>query len=358
MTDGNFDRQKAEEFTGKVMGDLAATMSSAMIYLGDQLGLFKAMNGAGPLSVAQLAQKTGLQERYLREWASQMAAAGYIEYDAAGETFLLPPEHAAPLADEDSPVFLAGFYNDLPDSFNDLPRLADAFRRGGGIAFAEKGLPAVASIERGFRPGYVNFLLQQWIPGIPGVKDKLEAGAKAADIGCGAGVALCLLAPAFPNSLFTGFDNHAPSIERARENARAAGSAPNLTFEQRSALDLPQDHSFDFITTFDCIHDMADPMGAFKAIKGALKPDGTWLLVDINGGATLQDNLHPMGAMMYGFSILSCMTVSLALGGAGLGTLGLHMGKAQELAEAAGFTRFNRLEDLTNEFNAFYEIKP
>jgi 2-polyprenyl-3-methyl-5-hydroxy-6-metoxy-1,4-benzoquinol methylase len=339
------------EFAFKVVNELGAAMAAPHIYIGDRLDLFKTLAAEGPITVPQLAGKTGLQERYLREWAAAMAASGYLSYNATTQAFTLPPAHAAVLADEDSPVFVGGFAQMLPDHYAVIPGIIKAFREGGGVPYSQYTNDTFQGTERFFRPGYINFLVQQWIPAI-GFADRLAAGAKVADVGCGRGQAICTMAGAFPKSSFTGFDNHAPGIEAARTNAAKAGVTGNTRFDVRGATELPQDASFDLISTLDSLHDMVDPHGAGRSIYGALKPGGAWLIVEPNVSDKLEENLNPVGRIFYSVSMLQCMTASLAHGGTGYGAC-MGPSKVRQIAEEAGFAKFKRVA-IENPFNQYF----
>jgi len=350
------DKAKREQFINQLMGYVTGASLSGMIYVGDRVGLFKALAGAGPLSIAETAAKAGLQERYVREWLSAMAAAGIVTYDAESERFTFPEEHAAVLADENSPSFLGGFFQTTPTMMTVAPRVADAFVKGGGVPFSDYGSDLIAGIDRSNRAQFQHHLVKHWLPAMPEVVARLEAGARAADVGCGSGYPSILMAQAFPRSRFYGFDVSAESLERARADARQKGVADRVEFQRVSATALPETAKFDLITSFDAIHDMVDPRGAVRAIRRTLADDGTYMMVEVRAGETLAENLNPLGAMMYSMSTLHCMTVSLAHGGEGIGTL-MGERKARELAEEAGFTRFRRLP-IESAFNVFYEIRP
>lgn len=354
--DALMDKAKREQFINQAMGYVTGAAVSGLIYIGDRVGLFKALAGAGPLSAAETARKAGLQERYVREWLSAMAAAGIVTYDADTERFTLPEEHAAVLADESSRSFLGGFFQSTPAMLKVAPRVADAFVKGGGVPFSDYGPDLIAGIDRGNRTQYQYHLVKRWLPAMPQVVARLEAGARVADIGCGSGYPSILMAQAFPRSRFYGFDVSEESLERARADAQRQGVADRVEFQRISATDLPETPKFDFITSFDAIHDMVDPRGAVRAIRRALADDGTYMMVEVKAGDTLTENLNPLGALMYSMSTLHCLTVSLAYDGEGLGTL-MGEPKARELAEQAGFTRFRRLP-IEHAFNVFYEIRP
>jgi len=350
------DKAKREQFINQAMNYVTGTALSGMIYIGDRVGLFKAMAGAGPLSIPEAAAKTGLQERYVREWLSAMAAAGIVEYDATSERFTFPEEHAAVLADENSPSFLAGFFQNTPAMITVAPRVAEAFVRGGGVPFSEYGPDLVAGIDRSNRAQYQFHLVKRWLPAMPEVVARLQEGGRAADVGCGSGYPSILMAQAFPRSRFYGFDVSEESLERARADAQRKGVADRVEFQRVSATELPDTPQFDFITSFDAIHDMVNPRGALRAIRHALADDGTYFMVEPKAGDTLAENLGPMGAMMYSMSTLHCLTVSLAHGGEGIGTA-ISQSKVRELAEGAGFTHVRRLP-IEHLAQAFYEVRP
>lgn len=340
----------AMEFAFQLVGDLGAAFSIAHVYIGDKLGLFKTL-AVAPVTIPELAARTGLQERYLREWISAMTASGYVDYDPASERFSLPPHKAAVLAVDDSPLFIVGGAQMMPDHYAVIPRVIDAFRQGGGVPYSEYSEDVIKGTERFFRPGYVNFLVQEWIPAT-GFEQRLKDGAKYADVGCGRGIAIATLAAAYPRSRFIGYDNHAGAIEGARENAQAAGVTANASFDVVASTEIPATGDFDLISTLDSLHDMVDPEGAAKAIHAALKPDSAWFIVEPNVNARLEDNINPVGRVFYGVSVLQCMTASLAHGGAGYGAC-MGPDNIRKVAAGAGFTSIERLP-IENPFNAFY----
>jgi len=350
------DKAKREQFINQLMGYVSGAAVSGMIYIGDRVGLFKVMAGAGPLSVADTAARAGLHERYVREWLSAMAAAGIVDYDATAECFTLPEEHAAALADENSPSFLAGVFQNTPAMITVAPRVADAFVTGGGVPFSGYGPDFIAGIDRSNRSQYQFHLVKRWLAVMPQVVARLQEGGRAADVGCGSGYPSILMAQAFPNSRFYGFDVSEESLSRARSNAQQEGVGDRIEFQRVSATALPDNAQFDVITSFDAIHDMVDPRGVLRSIRRALAGDGTYFMMEPKAGDTLTENLGVMGAMMYSISTLHCMTVSLAHGGEGIG-MAISPRKIHELAEQAGFTRVRRLpiEHLTQ---TFYEVRP
>ncbi|MDX1386224.1 MAG: class I SAM-dependent methyltransferase, partial [bacterium] len=264
------DMQKVMDFAHKVVGDLSAAISGPLVYIGDKLGLFKTLADAGPMTVKELADKTGLQERYLKEWTSAMTASEYLDYDAKGQKFSLNPAQALVLAQEGSPVFVQGFFQMIPDHYNKIPKIIQAMKEGGGIPYSEYDNDTFEGTERFFKGGYLNFLVQEWLPAT-GMEERLKKGAKVADVGCGRGVAIVTMAKAFPKSQFYGFDNYGPGLETARKKAEAAGVSGNAHFEERASTDLPQTHDFDLICNFDSLHDMIDPEGCARSVHGALK---------------------------------------------------------------------------------------
>ncbi len=343
-------------FAFKVVGDLAAAMSGPLIYIGDRLGLFKALAEAGPVTVQHLAEKAGLKERYVREWASAMVAAEYLCYDPETRKVSMSPEQAMVLANEDSPVFTGGLTQMIPDHYRVVPKIMEAFRKGGGVPYTEYSEDTFQGTERLFRTGYLNFMAQQWMPAMPDVLRKLEQGARVADVGCGRGAALMQMARAFPKCRFFGWDNFGPGIDYANEMAKKEGLSDRLIFEVRSATDLPQSADFDLIMTCDCLHDMVTPEGCARSIFGALKKDGTWFCIEPNMADSLEKNISPLGRLFYSVSTLQCMTCSLAYNGAGYGA-GMGEANVRRVAQLAGFTHFRKLP-IENPFNQFFEIRP
>ncbi|MGH7932111.1 MAG: methyltransferase domain-containing protein [Candidatus Binataceae bacterium] len=355
---GNYsaiDIEKAKKAAQDVVGDVATVMHGALCYMGDRLGLFKAMMAAGPLTVDQLAAKTGLSARYLREWLGAMAAARYVEYDATAQSYLLTPEYAAALADEDSPFFIGSYFQMAQSLMMVAPNVADAFKDGKGVTQAQYPVGMFEAAERNSRVRYKHKLLRKWIPAMPQVVEALKQGGLAADVGCGGGRAAIMIAQAFPSCRVTGFDIHAESVARARRNAETAGVADRVTFEVVNGGELPAG-KFDLVSTFDVVHDAVDPLGLMKSIRRSLKPDGTYLVQEINTSADVKENIKPMGKMLYSVSTLYCMTTSLAHGGEGIGSL-MGEAKARELAAAAGFGGFTRLP-IKDDFAVLYELRP
>jgi SAM-dependent methyltransferase len=351
----DLDLEKAKQVAQTVIGDVATTVHGALCFIGDRMGLFKAMMNAGPLTVNALAAKAGLNERYVKEWLGAMAAARYVEYDDAAQTYLLTSEYAAALADEDSPFFIGSYFQMAQAAVTIAPKVAEAFKTGKGVTQAEYPAGFFESAERNSRTRYVHKLLRKWIPAMPHVVEILKAGGLGADVGCGGGRAAIMIAQAFPQSRFVGYDIHDESIERARRNAQDAGLADRVSFEVADGSRLPE-RKFDFISTFDVVHDAVDPAGLMSAIRRALKDDGTYLVQEVNVSNDVKDNIRPLGKMVYSVSTLYCMTTSLANGGAGIGTA-MGEPKAHELAAQAGFTRFTRLP-INDDFAVLYELRP
>ncbi len=353
------DADKLNLFSFLVFSKLEGALTSGMIHLGDALGLYSAMKAAeGPVSSSDLADLAGLDERWVREWAYNQAAAHIIECDA-DERFSLSDEAAAVLATPDHPAFGMGMFHRLPQTMESLRAMPQSFRTGIGHDYDSHGPEGAIGIERSFEPWNRSYLIPTVLPALDGVVDRLESGITVADVGCGAGGALLLMAERFPHSTFHGYDISAHALARAEEKKAEAG-VDNVTFHNARDEPLPSDHSIGFVTTFDCIHDMTHPPEMMEALRRAIAPDGSWLLVDIKAHETFALNAakNPMASLMYGVSVLSCMSSALSEpGGAGLGTLGLPASKAEEMAMAAGFTRFRRL-DVDHAVNAFYEIRP
>jgi 2-polyprenyl-3-methyl-5-hydroxy-6-metoxy-1,4-benzoquinol methylase len=356
------DPDKLKLFSFQLFTKLEGAVTSGMVHIGDRLGLYTALAAAGePLTSHELADRTGLHERWVREWLHNQAAAGLVSWrETDGEPrFWLGPEATAVLATPGHPAAGLGMFHRLPQTMSSLTHLPEAFRTGVGYDYDAHGEVGAEGIERSFEPWYRNFLVPVGLPALGDVVPRLEAGAKVADVGCGAGLAVRLMARAFPGSQFHGFDisQHALALARARKVEEGLG---NVYFHDAREFPLPGDGTYDLVTTFDCIHDMTHPDEVVNAIRRALKPDGVWFLVDIKALDTFEQNVrkNPMASLMYGISVFSCMASAMSAdGGAGLGTLGLSESRARAMAEAAGFTRFRRL-DIEHSVNAFYEIRP
>jgi SAM-dependent methyltransferase len=349
------DEAKLEQFMGQAVTDMGAAMNGVLVMIGGELGLWKAMAGAGPLSSVEIAERSGVAERYVREWASAQAASGYLEYDAEADTFTLPPEQAMALADEDSPVYVLGGYHVVSSAWKDREKLAERYRTGAGFGWHEHDPELFTGTEQFFRPGYQAHLVAEWLPALEGVAEKLRAGGKVADIGCGHGVSTVIMAKAFSDSEFWGFDYHDGSIARARELAAAEGAADNAAFEVASAKDYAGE-GYDLVCFFDCLHDMGDPVGAMRHVRETIDEDGTVMLVEPFAADTLTENLNPVGRVYYAASTLICTPSSLDQE-VGLG-LGAQAGEARlrAVAEEAGFTRFRRATETP--FNLVLEARP
>jgi SAM-dependent methyltransferase len=351
----SIDQAKLDEFMGRFVVDLGAAMSAALVVIGDRLGLYRAMADGTPTSAEELAERTGTDPRYVREWLSNQAAGGYVSYDPAGEAFFLTPEQSLALAQEGSPAFVPGAFQVATALTKDEEKIADAFVGRHGVGWHEHHQDLFAGTERFFRPGYAANLVSGWIPALDGVEAKLRSGARVADIGCGHGASTILMAQSFPGSRFVGFDYHEASVQRARAAARDAGLQDQVRFEVASAKQYPGD-GYDLVAMFDCLHDMGDPVGAAAHVLETLAPDGTWLIVEPYAGDRLEDNLGPVGRVFYGASTLVCTPASRDQE-VGL-ALGAQAGEARlrEVVTAGGFTRFRRATETP--FNLVLEARP
>ncbi|HEX2784473.1 MAG TPA: class I SAM-dependent methyltransferase [Ilumatobacteraceae bacterium] len=353
------DADKLKLYAFQLFSKLDGAVTAGMVHLGDQLGLYRAMKRAGtPLTTTELAQEAGLHERWVREWAYNQAAARLIDVDDA-QRFSLSPEAEAVLASPDHPAFGMGMFHRLPETMRSLVDARQSFVTGVGHDYDSHGPGGAIGIERSFEPWNNTYLLPVVLPALDGVVARLTEGAHVVDVGCGAGSAVLMMASAFPRSNFVGYDISRHALDRADEKLSEAG-LPNARFFDARESPMPSDHSAALVTTFDCIHDMTHPQQMMESIRAALADDGTWLLVDIKALDTFEQNMrkNPMAALMYGISVLSCMSSALSEpDGAGLGTLGLSANKARQMAEHAGFTRFRKL-DIDHSVNAFYEVRP
>ena len=349
------DEARLEAFVGQAVADLGAAISGLLLHIGDRLGLYKAMAGAGPMTSAELAARTGTAERYVREWLGNQAAGGYVRYDPAEGTFELPPEQAMVVADEDSPVFLGGAFESIASCYADHAMFVAAFRTGAGVGWPEHDDRLWSGVLRLFRPGYAAHLVDEWLPALDGVVEKLHWGANVADVACGLGASTIIMAEAFERSTFAGFDSHEPSIAAARRAAAEAGVQYRTRFEVAPARELP-DNGYDLVCLFDCLHDVGDPVGAALRIRQVLAPDGTLMVVEPLAGEGLEDNLNPVGRAYYGLSAVTCRPASLAQE-AGRG-LGAQDGEAQlgGVLREAGFTRVRRATQTP--FNLVLEARP
>ncbi len=348
------DTDKLNAFMGKMVGDLGAALNASLILVGDKLGLYKTLAEKGPMNSAELAQTTGTAERYVREWLATQAASGYVDYDAETRKFSMQPEQALALANEDSPVFMGAVGNLVAATFLDEPKVSEAFKSGRGVGWNRRSECLFCGTARFFRTGYKHHLVQEWLPALDGVMEKLERGASVADVGCGHGVSTRLMAEAFPRSRFVGFDYHEASIEAARLAARQAGLAERVTFEVASAKTFPG-RGYDLICFFDCLHDMGDPVGALKHVHEALAPDGTCMLVEPYANDRLEDNLNPVGRVYYAASTMICTPASLDQEvGLALGAQAGE-GRLREVARQAGLSRFRRATETP--FNLILEAR-
>jgi 2-polyprenyl-3-methyl-5-hydroxy-6-metoxy-1,4-benzoquinol methylase len=342
-----------EQFMGKMLGDMGAAMSGALVVLGDRLGLYRTLAQSGPMTASELAERTGTSERYIKEWLAAQAAAGYVNYLPAKHQYLMSDEQKMVFADENSPACMVGAYEVVTAAYHDVPKLEEAFHTGKGVGWHEHHPCLFKGTERFFRPGYVANLVSSWLPALTGVVDKLNKGAKAADVGCGHGASTILMAKAFPKSQFVGFDYHAASIDSAKKAAKEAGVA-NCQFEIADSRKYPGT-GYDLVAFFDCLHDMGDPVGAAKHVKQTLAADGTWLIVEPFAQDTMEANMNPVGRIFYAASTMFCVPASLSQD-VGLG-LGAQAGEAKlkEVVTAGGFTKFRRATETP--FNLILEAK-
>lgn len=348
------DEAKLNEFMGNFVRDMGAVAHASTIVVGDQLGLYKAL-AERPMTAAELAASTHCDARYVLEWLSAQAASGYAQYDAATQKFSLSEEQALALAEEGSPAFIPGAFQVAIAMFAGIPKLIEAFRSGAGVGWHEQHPALFVGTERFFRPGYIANLVSSWIPALEGMDAKLKAGAKVADVGCGHGASTIIMAQAYPNSRFHGYDYHEPSIRHARDAAVKAGVADRVSFDVARAQDFPG-QGYDLVAVFDCLHDMGDPVSASKHVRQALKPDGTWLIVEPFANDTLEDNLNPVGRIYYSASTCICtpasrsQEVGLCLGAqAGEGRL-------RAVVNKGGFKHFRRATQTP--FNIVLEARP
>jgi SAM-dependent methyltransferase len=354
MAATEIDPEKLEAFMGQAVTDMGAVISAPLFMIGERLGLYKAMAGHGPMTSQEVAEAAGVAERSVREWLRNQAAGGYVTYDGEADAYELPPEQALALADEESPFYLLGAYELIASLYADEEKITAAFKNGDGMGWHEHDHRLFKGTERFFRPGYKGHLVAEWIPALEGVEAKLNEGAKVADIGCGHGASTVLMAEAFPESEFHGFDYHPASIEGAREAAADAG-IDNTDFEIASAKDYTGT-DYDLVAVFDCLHDMGDPVGASTHIHDTLAPDGTWLIVEPFAGDRVEDNLNPVGRVFYGASTMICTPASLDQE-VGL-ALGAQAGEKRlaEVIKSGGFTDVHRATETP--FNLVLEARP
>jgi ubiquinone/menaquinone biosynthesis C-methylase UbiE len=349
------NQDKLNQFVGQMLSDLGGACSVAMVRMGDALGLYKALHEGGAFTSQGLADKTKVDERYLREWLSHQAASGYLAYEPATKKFSLPPEQAMVFAVEESPVYMMGGFDLMAALLDNQPKVQAAFKSGGGVAWGEQAGCMFCAVARFFRPGYHNNLVSAWLPALDGVADKLRAGARVADVGCGHGWSTVLMAKAFPKSQFVGYDFHPGSIDEARRHAEQHGTSANARFEVALAKDYPG-RDFDLVTCFDCLHDMGDPEGASAHVRQSLKPDGTWMIVEPMAGDALEQNLNPVGRLYYAGSTMICLPTSRAQEvGASLGAQAGEA-KLREVITRAGFRKIRRATETP--FNMVLEARP
>jgi SAM-dependent methyltransferase len=349
------DEAKLQEFIGRAVGEWGAVESALLTFIGDKLGLFKAMAGAGALTPEELAKKTGTHPRIIKEWLAAQTAGGFVTYNSSAGTYTLPEEQALALTDENSPAYIAGEYQVLMGLFKDEEKIIDAFRSGKGLGWGDHHHYLFEGTERFFKPSYVTNLTTSWIPALEGVEDKLKngGGTKIADVGCGHGVSTILMAKAYPNSQIIGFDYHKPSIEWARKQAEKEG-LKNISFEVSGATDYPGD-DYDLVTFFDCFHDMGNPAGAAKHVLQTLKKkNGAWMLIEPFANDKLEDNLNPIGRAFYSGSTLICVPASLNENGPALGAQAGEQ-RIKEVVTAAGFSKFRRATQTP--FNLVFEAR-
>lgn len=350
------DKDKSTRFMLKLVGDVGTTLSAGLLVVGDQSGLFRAMAGAGPLSSEALAERTGISPRYVEEWLAVMSGANYVEHDPGTNTFSLPDEHALFLTDPSSEYYFGGLFQGLPGLLAMTPKLVDAFKTGKGISFADFGSDLPCSLEAMNRQVYENRLVRSWLPAMPEVVKRLEAGGRAIDVGCGTGVIPITIAKAFPSATVAGLDFDARSIGIARGYARESGLDDRISFLAEPIEALPSEPGWDLISSFDVIHDLPDPLGAMKCIRSALNAGGTYLMVEPKVSDQLEKNVqNPFARMFQAMSCLHCVPQSLAQGGPGLGAC-WGEGRARAMASDAGFASFERL-DIRSPAMAFYALR-
>ncbi|MGE0419756.1 MAG: class I SAM-dependent methyltransferase [Acetobacteraceae bacterium] len=348
------DTDTLNALMGRILGDLGAAMGAPLVLIGDRLGLYRALAESGPMHPAELAERTGTAERYVREWLAQQAASGYVSHDPGDGRYFMSPEQAAVFADEGGPAFLAGAWDVIAAGFRAEPRIADAFRTGGGMGWHEHHACLFRGTERFFRSSYNQHLVESWLPALDGMVQRLQQGASVADVGCGHGASTILMAQAFPQSRFHGFDYHVPSIERAREAAQLAGVADRVTFTPALSTAYPGS-GYDLVTFFDCLHDMGNPVAAAAHVRQTLTPDGAWMIVEPFAHDDTAMNFNPVGRVYYAASTLICTPASLSQDGAM--ALGAQAGPArlQDVVTKGGFSRFRQAAETP--FNLVFEAR-
>ncbi len=349
----HIDEAKLSDFIGKLVSDAAATLSSSLVMIGDKLGLYKALSDNGPLDSIGLARLTGTSERYIREWLVNQAASGYIEYNPATRLYSLPPEQALALTGENSPFYVIGLVEVVTAMGKADARITENFKTGAGMAWGEHHHNLFEGTERLFKPGYLANLVANWLPTLEGVTEKLEKGAKVADVGCGYGASTIIMAQAYPNSRFFGFDNHAPSLERARQAAEEAGVAGRVTFEVADSTNYPGE-DYDLIAFFDCFHDLPDPAATALHTHRAVATNGTVLVVEPMAGEKVEDSFNPVGRLFSACSTLCCTPNGLTGPGPALGAVSTER-QLGDITMAAGFTRFRRATETP--FNRVFEVR-
>lgn len=347
------NEDKMNAFLGKVVGDFGASLSSVLGYIGQKLGLYEALAASDGMTPAELAEKTGTTERYVREWLLNQATGEYVHYDPLTGKYSMLPEQAVALTDEDSPYYVGGGFYVVKAMMNAQPIISEAFKNGGGLLWGDNDPDLFVGTEKFFRPGYNAHLIGSWIPAMTGMQAKLDAGARVADVGCGHGASTIIMANAFPNSHFYGFDNHEASIAAAQNKAEAAGLTDRVHFSVASANEYPNE-SFDMICFFDCLHDMGDPVGAIKHARETLVPDGSCLIVEPMAGNTIEENFNIIGRTFSGASTLCCTANSLALGGPALGAVATE-DALKDVVLSGGFTEFRRATETP--FNRIFEAR-
>jgi 2-polyprenyl-3-methyl-5-hydroxy-6-metoxy-1,4-benzoquinol methylase len=347
------DEVKLNQLVSKFVGDLGASIHGPTILIGEQLGLYKAL-AEGPMTPKDLADKTGISERYAREWLAGQGASGYVNYDSAAGKFWMSPEQKFTLTNEDSPVYIPGAFYIVASMYKDQRKLADTYRSGKGFGWHEHHNDLFQGTLKFFKPGYIANLVSSWLPSLEGVVPKLQEGAKVADVGCGYGASTIIMAKAFPKSRFMGYDYHLESIETARNAAITAGVTANTDFEVALAKDY-KGRDFDLVTFFDCLHDMGDPAGAARHVRESLKPDGTWMVVEPAAKGTIEDNLNPVGRVFYNASSMICVPSSLAQEvGLGLGAQASDK-DLESVMRTGGFTRIRKATETP--FNRIFEVR-
>jgi len=348
------NEDKLMAFVGKVLGDLGGAYSVALVRMGERLGLYKALLEGGPATSGELAERTRLAERYVREWLNHHAASDYVTYDPATEKYALPPEQALVFAVEDSPVYLQGGFDNVLSTIENEPKVMEAFRNGGGVDWGDQAGCMFCAVAKFFRPGYVNNLVQSWLPALDGVVEKLERGARVADLGCGHGHSTILMAQAYPNSQFVGIDFHQPSLDQAADHAAEHGVGDRVRFVQGTAQGFDEG-PFDLVCMFDCLHDMGDPVGAAKRVREKLKSDGTLMVVEPNAADTVEGNLNPVGRLFYAASTMICVPTAMAqAGGQALGAVAGEK-RLSEVIAAGGFGSVRRATETP--FNMVLEAR-